>query len=115
MMALVVANLALDGYEIDQAADGGRLIIELVRGARCRQMAVDVIVSDLRMPVCSGLEILRTLRRGGWQVPFVLMTAFPDPTTYIEAARFGARVLEKPFGMNDLRRVVADILGEASL
>ena len=56
MMALVVANLALDGYEIDQAADGGRLIIELVRGARCRQMAVDVIVSDLRMPVCSGLR-----------------------------------------------------------
>lgn len=100
MMAVVTEFLVHDGFEVERIADGGRLVVELVQGHR---MLIDAVVSDLRMPVCSGLEVLETLRRTRWTVPFVLMTGFADDDTRAQAARLGAILLEKPFPMQELR------------
>lgn len=100
MMAVVTEFLVHDGYEVEPVPDGGRLVVQLAQGKR---MLVDAVVSDLRMPICSGLEVLETLRRTRWTVPFVLMTGFADDDTRAQAARLGAVLLEKPFAMNELR------------
>jgi len=58
----------------------------------------DVVVSDIRMPGMSGLELGRALRARGIMVPFVLMTADPSEHLEIEALEIGARhILRKPF------------------
>ena len=78
-------------------------MVELAQGGLFNRMLVDAVVSDLRMPVCSGLDVLETLRRTRRTVPFVLMTGFADDDTRARAGRLGAVLLEKPFMMNDLR------------
>jgi DNA-binding NtrC family response regulator len=67
---------------------------------------IDVIVSDLRMPVCSGLELFEKLAEAGWGVAFVLMTAFGDDDTRARARRIGATLFDKPLSLEALRTEV---------
>src|SRR4030042_1114869 len=50
----------------------------------------DVVVSDVRMPDVSGLELLRLLRERAPDIAIVLMTAFDDMPTVVEAMKHGA-------------------------
>lgn len=110
MRRLLVEALRADGCQVEEAADGGRLLVELTHGARCDYEHVDLIVSDIRMPVCSGLQIVEVLRRAHCLVPIVLMTAFGDDTTREKAAALGAILLDKPFDVRHLRREVKRLL-----
>ncbi len=73
---------------------------------------VDVVVSDIRMPGASGLDLLAGLRRDDWTTPVVLITAFGDPGgRHAEAYRLGAdAVLDKPLDVDDLRLVVQTLV-----
>jgi FixJ family two-component response regulator len=56
------------------------------------------VVSDLRLPAMSGLELLAELRARGWRAPLVLITAYDEPGLAEEATRRGAAgYLVKPF------------------
>jgi DNA-binding NtrC family response regulator len=67
-----------------------------------------LIISDVRMPGVSGLDVLATLRREDWSTPVILMTAFGDLETRAEARRLGAKALfDKPFDVDDLRTAVS--------
>lgn len=111
MRRLVVEALEKDGYDVEEARDGGRL---LVRAAayythRAKVADVDLIVSDIRMPICSGLQILEGLREAHWHVPVILMTAFGDDATRARAEKLGAVLFDKPFDMDDLRTAVRSL------
>lgn len=58
------------------------------------------------MPVCSGLRLLEGLREAGWATPIILMTAFGDRESRATAERLGAVLLDKPFELDGLRRLV---------
>ena len=61
------------------------------------------MISDIKMPGLSGLDLLDTLRRSDWAMPVILITAFGDRETHDEAIRLGAvRVFDKPFELDDL-------------
>lgn len=67
----------------------------------------DVIVSDLKMPGASGLDVLREAHRLMPHTRFILMTAYSTVGTAIEALRLGAfDYLTKPLDPEDLRLVV---------
>lgn len=71
---------------------------------------IDVVVADVRMPGCDGLEMTRRLRAAGDPVPVVLLTTFDDPGTPLQAARAGAQgFLLKDASPEDL----ADAIGRA--
>lgn len=112
MRRLVSDTLRKDGYDLVEEPDGGRL---LVRVAALYQKAgaalpVDLIVSDIRMPVCTGLDILKGMRDAHWGTPVVLMTAFADDEVCRRATLLGATLFNKPFPMADLRRAVKGLL-----
>jgi DNA-binding response OmpR family regulator len=101
-----------EGYEVVEAHDGFELLDYLrcppVRGGRTGEF--DVIISDIRMPVLSGLDALACLRDSGAQTPMVLITAFGDAETHIEAHRLGASlVFDKPFDLEDLKAAIRKI------
>jgi DNA-binding response OmpR family regulator len=79
------------------------------------ERAFDLIISDLRMPVSSGLLILRGLRNSGWRVPFILCTAFGDEQTRTETERLDAIFFDKPFELDDLRKAVRSILSPSEV
>jgi CheY-like chemotaxis protein len=111
MRWLVSETLRRDGYDVTAVADGGRLLVLL---AKCRREEIalpDLIVSDVRMPVMTGLAMLKGVRDTQWTVPVVLMTAFPDADTRWRAESFAATLLAKPFPMAELRQAVAVALG----
>lgn len=106
MRDLVVTTLREDAHDVEVVPDGGRLLVLLARYAREELPMPDVIVSDIRMPVMTGLGMLKGLRDAHWHIPVILMTAFPDPQTKLHAESLDARVLTKPFPLEALREAV---------
>ena len=110
MRRLLVESLRRDGHEIESVGSGLALLAH-VRDGR----SYDLVVSDVRMPGRTGLEVLADARARGWPSPVLLITAFGDDTTLDEAARLGAIALfSKPFDMDDLRTAVLFFLGGSS-
>lgn len=92
------------GYAVVEAHDGRELVEVLLRAVTGeRGLMPALIVSDVRMPGHTGLEVLARLRRIDWRTPVILLTAFGDPETHAEAERLGAAaLLDKPFDLDDL-------------
>jgi two-component system response regulator FixJ len=72
--------------------------------------AISCIVSDIKMPGRSGLELQRELNRTGSAVPLILITGHGDIAMAVQAIKLGAfDFIEKPFDA----RVLADIVRDA--
>jgi CheY-like chemotaxis protein/ribosome-associated translation inhibitor RaiA len=71
----------------------------------------DLIISDIRMPGVTGLQVLETTKEFDDFPPMILITAFPDKQTLDLAGRLGAAaILTKPFDMDDLLSTISQIL-----
>jgi EAL domain-containing protein (putative c-di-GMP-specific phosphodiesterase class I) len=94
------------GHQVFLASDG-RQAAELLA-----QIPFDVIISDIRMPETSGIELLRLVRQRDLDLPVVLVTAAPDVATAIEAVEYGAyRYIAKPVDPGLLRAIVQTGVG----
>jgi two-component system, response regulator, stage 0 sporulation protein F len=112
MRRVVADALRDDGYEVVEVADGGRLLVDIA--ARIKAGAdvdsIDLIVSDIRMPICTGLQILEVLRQAHRHTPVILMTAFGDKATRKRAEDLLAVFFDKPFDIDDLRAAITNLL-----
>ncbi|APR74865.1 two component, sigma54 specific, transcriptional regulator, Fis family protein [Minicystis rosea] len=110
MRALVGMQLREDGYDLVEAQNG----VELIRAIHRFESAmrpIHLIITDVRMPGFSGLEVLEYLRYAGLAVPVIVMTAFGDARTHADAASLDAAlVLDKPFDVDELRAAVARLV-----
>jgi two-component system response regulator HydG len=85
------------GYTV-QSASTGEEGFDLARGG-----AFDVILSDMRMPGLSGLEVLQKLRDVRVDAAFIVMTGFGTIDTAVEAMKLGAvDFVQKPFFRDEL-------------
>jgi len=85
------------GYGV-QSAPTGEEGFEMAKGG-----AFDVILSDMRMPGISGLDILRQLRDLRIDSAFIIMTGFGTVDTAVEAMKLGAvDFVQKPFFRDEL-------------
>ncbi len=112
---LMARTLADDGYEVDEAMSGFELLALLARPGG----DYDVVVSDVRMPGLTGLEVIDELRSHpelrDANLPVILVTAFADRQTRAEAGRLQAILLEKPLDLDALRSNVADLADPTQL
>jgi DNA-binding response OmpR family regulator len=107
MRSLLSSTFHAEGYDVTEVADGGRLLVHIV--SRQPGSGVDLVISDVRMPVSSGLQILKGLREAGWSLPFILLSAFADADTRAEAESLGATFFEKPLELETLRTTVRNL------
>jgi FixJ family two-component response regulator len=71
------------------------------------------VISDLNLPVMSGLELITELARRSKQSPVILITAFDSASTRQAAARLGASAyLAKPFTSKALLTAIDDIAAQ---
>jgi DNA-binding NtrC family response regulator len=111
MRQLVVEALTRDGHDVQQAVDGADLLVRIAAEFRrdSSLASIDAVVSDIRMPGCSALEIFERLFDASWHIPLVLMTAFGDDDTRRRAERIGAVLFDKPLGLDELCAAVSRI------
>lgn len=99
--------LGEEGYEVASAADG-RAGIRLLG-----EQAFDFVLTDLKLPDVSGLEVLEASRAAQPRVPVVVLTGYGTVGTAVEAMKLGAYdFLEKPLEIDDLTRLIARAIGE---
>lgn len=112
MRSLLSTSLRKRGFEVTECRDGHELKRALRSDDGSRMPSL--IVSDLRMPGETGLDILHWVGRWRPEVPMILITAFGDPRTHRRARALGASaVIDKPFKLDDFHERVAEALGGA--
>jgi DNA-binding NtrC family response regulator len=110
LCAGVQEALRREGYTVDAANDAAAAL-KLI-GARLYHL----VLTDVRMPGLSGLELLREVRRKNQDTLFILMTAFGTVESAVEAMKEGAYdYLTKPLDMRRLRALVFKALEFQSL
>ncbi len=100
------------GNEVEAVADGGRFLVSIAShyDPGCSPAQVDLIVADVGLPVCGGLEILDAIRTAGWTTPVLIITGLVTPTVSMRATKLRASLLIKPFDARVFESRVADLL-----
>jgi signal transduction histidine kinase/CheY-like chemotaxis protein len=76
----------------------------------------DLIITDLRTPQMSGLEILEALQAKGRRIPVILMALYGSEETAVQAFRLGAKdYVTKPFKVQDMLEAIDRALAEKQL
>lgn len=81
-----------------------------------KKEGADLIVSDLRMPKMTGVELLQKVREHTPDIPFIIITGFANVDDAIGALRLGASdFIKKPFDMDELQILIEKTLGHQAL
>jgi len=110
MRALLSEVLSEEGYEVERSANAAEALIRL------RTETFSAIVLDKNMPGLSGLDVLPGLRLICPETPVIMITAYGDVATYVDAMEKGVfEYLFKPFRMEELLRLLRRELAPGSL
>ena len=103
MRELLAIVLKREGYEV-MLAENGRGAIEILE-----REAVDILISDIKMPDLSGVDVLRAAKKIDQDILGIMITAFASTETAVEAMRLGAcDYLSKPFDIDLLKMKVRE-------
>ncbi|MGC4033927.1 MAG: response regulator [Tepidisphaeraceae bacterium] len=106
----LAANLVRDGHEVTAAGDGPQALQRLSAGK------FDLLITDLKMPKMTGLELLTEAKKLHADMPVVLMTAFASVQTAVDAMKAGAYdYIQKPFDADEIKLLVARTLEHSQL
>jgi DNA-binding NtrC family response regulator len=110
-MALMLSQaVEAEGYEVIVARDGREGIKKFL------ETRVDLVVTDLKLPYKSGLEVLEAVREHNPLTPVILMTAFGTIETAVKAVKGGAYdFLTKPFDPDHLLILIGKALEKQRL
>ncbi|MBM3738020.1 MAG: response regulator [Acidobacteria bacterium] len=105
LLRVMERRLELAGYRVHSAPDG-EAALDVINN-----VAVDAVLTDLRMPGMSGIELLRRIRDIRPQVPVALLTAYSSDETRAEAMEAGASAfLTKPVRDTELFECMRQVL-----
>jgi two-component system response regulator PilR (NtrC family) len=105
MRELLAIVLKREGYDVMLAENGRTAVAALERGG------IDLLISDIKMPDMTGIDVLRAAKAADPGVEAIMVTAFASQETAIEALRLGAcDYLIKPFDVDELKVKVRDKL-----
>jgi two-component system response regulator PilR (NtrC family) len=103
MRELLAIVLRREGYDV-LLAENGKSAIELVE-----REPIDLLISDIKMPDLSGVDVLRAAKRVDQDILGIMITAFASTETAVEAMRLGAcDYLSKPFDIDLLKMKVRE-------
>ena len=109
MRSALFESLSSCGYEVDTAENGADALVKFKDGKFA------VVVTDMRMPKMSGMDVLRGVKRISPQTPVILITAYGTVNTAVEAMKEGAsEFIMKPFSLDDLEFAVKNVLAAST-
>lgn len=101
MRKLFTRILSRNGYKVLSSSDGeGGL--DLIK-----DNVIDLVLLDLRLPGIQGMDVLREIRKKGWDMPVIIITGFGDEESEKEAKRLGASAyIHKPFRLENIKDLI---------
>lgn len=95
------------GAEVTEAANGGDLAMLLADDDR----TIDLLITDVRMPWATGVQVALSARRAGLTMPIIVITAFGDEPLRDQIKRLGAAtLLPKPFRPEEILSLARSFL-----
>ncbi len=90
---------------------GGHNVVTAKNGDQALSMldkqTFDLVISDIRMPGMSGLELLESIREHFGDLPVIMITAFASPDDAVRAMKNGAYdYISKPFNVDEIKSVI---------
>src|SRR4030042_1968095 len=109
MRSFLLTGLIEEGYRVEGVSDGKTALV------RFQSTVYDLVITDLRMPDMSGLELMNKAKKANPETRWIIITAYGSIENAVEAMKAGASdYLTKPFQSPDeLRHVVRRVLREA--
>jgi CheY-like chemotaxis protein len=105
--ALVARGIGLDGHDVATASDGA----EALEALQAANGAFDLLLTDIRMPIMDGIALALAAKRDFPALTILLMTGYAEQRERARSLEHVVLdVLTKPFGIAELRRIVADAL-----
>ena len=107
IVQVIGERLRLEGYQVRTAGDGGTTLAALGDEGE----PPDLLILDLMLPDMDGLDLLRTLRGAGSNIPVIILTARDDDIDVIVGLELGADdYVVKPFNPRELAARVRAVL-----
>ena len=99
MREMLEIFLGREGYEVQGCSSAGEAL-----SALSGPDPFDLLISDINMPGLTGLDLLRTIRQEGKDIPVVMITAYGSPDSAVEAMKLGAAdYITKPFRIEEIK------------
>lgn len=105
-LVVLDALLSEEGYEVT-TADSGVKALEILK-----ESDLDLVLTDLKMPLMDGIELLENIKKINPDLPVIMMTAYGTIDTAIEAMKKGAYdYVTKPFQNEELKLNIRKAIG----
>jgi len=96
-----------EGYDVS-LANGGEEALNLFKS-----IPFNLVITDIKMPVMDGLQLLQEIRKMGSKTDVIMVTAYGEVESYLKAMSLGAaEYINKPIRIKELKRIVHKILTE---
>jgi two-component system, response regulator, stage 0 sporulation protein F len=96
-----------EGYDV-VLADSGEEALSLFKS-----MPFHLVITDIKMPLMNGLQLLQEIRKIGSKTDVIMVTAYGEVESYLKAMSLGAaEYINKPIRIKELKRIVNKILTE---
>lgn len=100
--------LEAQGHQVEDVGNG------LVGIALHAAIPFDAIITDLHMPACDGIDVIRNVRRTGDRVGIILLSGQDECDSRSLAEEFGAVwILSKPFTVELLQNLVQEVASQS--
>lgn len=110
MREMLCDTLSLAGYTVKTAKDGYHAM------AQTEKENFDIVITDIKMPDISGIELFLRLLKTNPETCVILMTAYGTVKSAINAIKLGAYdYLCKPFELADVKKVVEKAIEQRRL
>jgi two-component system, response regulator, stage 0 sporulation protein F len=96
-----------EGHDVVLAEDGA-VALKAFTGK-----GFDLVITDIKMPVMDGLQLVQEIRKTGSRTDVIMVTAYGEVETYLKAMSLGvAEYINKPIRIKELKRIVHKVLAE---
>ena len=110
MRQLLEITLRKEGRRVTMAESGQKAVEAFSKAA------YDLVISDIKMPDMSGVEVLRVVKQSAPETPVIMITAYSSAETAVEALRLGAYdYIAKPFEIDELKVTIKNALEKQQL
>lgn len=107
-LKVVESTIRSMGFDVI-AVSSGREALEVMKGNK----DIQIVFADLVMSGMNGIELVKEARRVGSELPFVIMTAYGEMESYIEAMNLGVvDYINKPINSDQIINLISKALYE---